>query len=664
MLASNPRQTTFVGRQYELSQLRQWWHTGRARLACVWGPGGIGKTSLGREFGRQLTADGHTVVWIDCTQPGMTPALLREQVGQEASEHGGKRLLVLDNADRFRRLGAWLSNEMPRLSPAPDRILLLGRQLPDELQDTPADDLQLVTLRQFNARESAQLLGALRIDPDLHASWHQRTQGHPMLLWLLATLGSGERHQHAMLGEFIRHRLLDEAGDEALEAGLIMAAVVRSIHADLLRAAPEIGTRASEVLRWLTSLGIVSPAAAGYVMHDLVREHILAHIRLTTPERHDRLRETARQWMVGRLLDRTPFDRASLIGELLWLVREAPQIRLVFEGFEQLGLYLDVPRTHEWPEIVACLRQHEGPQVASLWERWQQTGLMRTMVVRGPDHQWLGFSSTLVLHDPPPAELADDPGLVALQAVWKAVGGLRSGERVVAKRFWADRQGHHASSPVQARIYLHVSEQAFLIPGQVALLGIEDPRTGRVAAAAAFAVEVFSEFAEANGEPRIWIGHNWRTNSLRTWLDHGTAVAGSDPGGPVPVPQGEPVALSHPDFVAEVRRVLRHWHRPEHLQTSPLLQSRLVRNRIDPGAGDAERVAYLRELFTVALEQLQNAPGTVRIDLLAAVFLATPRQKQSQVAQTVHMAPSTLRLHLKRAVEQLADRLWEWELGG
>jgi predicted ATPase/class 3 adenylate cyclase len=110
-----PRLTSFIGRDAEVSELRRL--LGEARLVTVWGPGGIGKTSLAIEVARHETAaypDGVWFVGLDSTSdPAQVPAAIARSLGlydgpgRPASEGVARflaertTLLVLDNFEHL-----------------------------------------------------------------------------------------------------------------------------------------------------------------------------------------------------------------------------------------------------------------------------------------------------------------------------------------------------------------------------------------------------------------------------------------------------------------------------------------------------------------------------------------------------------------------------------
>jgi hypothetical protein len=86
-----PADYSFVGRAQELAQLEDWWQRGGQTPAFVWGPRGMGKTSLINRFAATL----HVPLVFRTLDRSLSP---NDAVIGDPS--GATSLLVIDNVDQ------------------------------------------------------------------------------------------------------------------------------------------------------------------------------------------------------------------------------------------------------------------------------------------------------------------------------------------------------------------------------------------------------------------------------------------------------------------------------------------------------------------------------------------------------------------------------------
>jgi hypothetical protein len=130
---------------------------------------------------------------------------------------------------------------------------------------------------------------------------------------------------------------------------------------------------------------------------------------------------------------------------------------------------------------------------------------------------------------------------------------------------------------------------------------------------------------------------------------------------PVNVPL---VVLSQDAFAGAVRDALHDYTRPDALHRNPLLQSRLISERVDLNAATNERVAALLGLLKKAAESLEGSPQEAKLYRAVYHTYLHPVPTQEQAAELLDLPFSTFRRHLKHGVTRIAEILWQWELEG
>jgi DNA-directed RNA polymerase specialized sigma24 family protein len=153
--------------------------------------------------------------------------------------------------------------------------------------------------------------------------------------------------------------------------------------------------------------------------------------------------------------------------------------------------------------------------------------------------------------------------------------------------------------------------------------------------------------------------HDWRRMDAERWLAvMGTreAAPGFDPAASEAAPV---LALSQVDFTQAVRQALRDLHDPQALARNPLASARVVADRADGEPPGEVLEALLRE----AIAALRHPRDEKLQRVLDRTYLR-PAATQEDAADLLGLPSSTYRRHLARAVERVADWLWQRELYG
>jgi len=121
------------------------------------------------------------------------------------------------------------------------------------------------------------------------------------------------------------------------------------------------------------------------------------------------------------------------------------------------------------------------------------------------------------------------------------------------------------------------------------------------------------------------------------------------------------LVLSQPDFTDAVRRALHDLHRADLLARSPLLRTRLLRERTgaaDPNPKDLD--SMLRE----AVATLRQHPRDDKLLRAVERTYLRPAATQEAAAVALGLPFSTYRRHLSQGVARIVSWCWEREVYG
>jgi hypothetical protein len=119
--------------------------------------------------------------------------------------------------------------------------------------------------------------------------------------------------------------------------------------------------------------------------------------------------------------------------------------------------------------------------------------------------------------------------------------------------------------------------------------------------------------------------------------------------------------LSYPDFEAAVRQGFKDLRRSGLLASNPLVRTRLVADRTEPGASDAAVLgAVLREAATA----LAHHPRDDKLLRAVDRTYLRPAATQEAAAAALGLPFSTYRRHLTHGMTRIVSVLWELEVYG
>jgi hypothetical protein len=632
----------FSGRERELAQFDRVLADpggGDARVMLLYGPGGIGKSTLAREMARRAQSAGMSVHWIDGRELAPVPGALEDRLA--GITEGGRPLVVIDSYERMAALGAHLRRAVLPALPENAVVVIAGRRPPgpewaEGGWEAVTLEVELGPLRDDEAIAMARKLGVEGGVVRRLANW---SGGSPLALSLGArglrqdpawTPGQSLEHQR-VLEPMIRRLTGDEFRGSHLET-LGTAAIARATTAEMLRATVRNADPEGEHA-WLVSRSFVEPLGGGLALHDLVRKAMVAELRRSEPQMERELRR--------RIADHL-YERAAGSGDLLLVIdlahlAENPAFRWGFSWEAASRYRVDDPRPEDEETLSSLLRDTRHAKV------WQGT---REFFLRAPEHvavtrdahdNLCGYSVAVTPGTAP--SFADEDPILAPRLEHARSGA--TGDEAVIWRDSVDLTRDPASGVIgllgmsgmlrSAR----ANPQYGYLPINPALPG---PREFAAVAGGRWVPELDAQVGAQMIECHLI---DWGAGGLlaaqREFVYREVGLEAP----PRPTPPG---GLS----VETVRDALRNLHVP----------SELARNELAAGDTVEERAAHVRSRIAEAVESAfgEDASEQLLRSVLERGYL-NPAPSQEAAADELHLSRSAYFRRLRLASERIADYL-------
>jgi hypothetical protein len=654
----------------------------------IFGPGGVGKTTLLYEFARICEEAQIPAIYLDARniEPSSESFLstLRLAMGLAANDSPlevlasqlDRHVLLLDTYEMLASLEQWLRfGFLPQLSEQA-LIVLAGRHPPSSAwrNDSGWQALiHLLPLRNLSPEESQTYLNRRAVPAIEHQAILNFTHGHPLALSLVAdVLAQGQAIYFqpeaapdpdvvkTLLERFIQdlptssHRL-------ALEACAMVRLTTETLLAQMLNL-PDV----HELFNWLRELSFIESGQLGIFPHDLTREVLSADLRWRNPDWYGELHKRARDYYITRLQQTHGQEQHRVLFDYIFLHHDNPAIRPRFTWQENSGLLTDKMRETDKTALIRMVVEHEGEESAHLAAHWLARQPQGVLVFRDFQQQPAGFVLMMALHQAHFEDLSTDPAAIACWRYLQNHAPLRKGEGATLFRFWMARDTYQAVSPTQSLIFINFVQHHQRSPGLAfTFLPCAEPDFWAAMLAYADLARLSEADFEVGGKHYGVYGHDWRVVSPLAWQEllaqreieaNAEAIA--------PYQASEPLlVLSQSEFVEAVRDALRNFSRLDALGNNPLLRSRVVVEKVIAKVSTAERIAALRNLIKEVAESFQSTP---RDDKLYRALYRTylhPTPTQEQAAELLDLPFSTYRRHLKTGVMRVADILWQREIG-
>jgi hypothetical protein len=233
---------------------------------------------------------------------------------------------------------------------------------------------------------------------------------------------------------------------------------------------------------------------------------------------------------------------------------------------------------------------------------------------------------------------------------------------MLVTRFSSSRDTYQDFSPAQAMLGSTILPTLFGVPAGFYAIINSAPELWEQTLAPVGFTRIAADFTvegHAFGALGLDLRATTPLDKLRELIRH-MGDAPPAEGEPPPEPEAE-VLLSVGQFAAAVRTALRHYKDPSVLGKSPLLRSRMVRERAGAAASISERVAALQAVIADTARKLGDSPRSAPSyrAVVATYFETVPVQKQ--VADQLGVPFGTYRRHLTAGVTKLTELLWQVE---
>jgi hypothetical protein len=652
------RRRAFVGRRAELALFVD--VLAGSGLVHLSGEGGVGKTTLVREWIALARDAGRTVVHLDGRDVDATPAGFEEAVrracgvddARDPFDELAEPVLVVDGFEHLAALERWLREAYLPFLPGEAVVVLAGRKPPDRAWTTDPgwrDVLRPVRLDPLGSDDSTALLEVWGVtDPAVRHQLASLGRGHPLALTLLALTGRADAAPPTLssapevVAELL-HTFVDDVPDPVLRRALLTCAHSWLTTEDLLGAV--LGAdEAGRAWTWLSGLSFVVRAPRGIYPHELARDVVDTDFRHRSPEEYAEVHRAVRRHVVSRLRHGSEQERHGYALQLFFLHHESPMAAPMWVA-RTGGAGLPEPATSaDRPEILAM---HDAA-VADRLSHALDDPAYRTWVLRDASGV-VAHVTRADLADVAAEDIASDPVLEAV-AGHVATSPARPGERVAVYRYYGGRDGPR-SLPSLALNATVAMEQFLTLPLAWAWIVSPDPEF-----VGPFMDHIAFE-ALVRRDGLVGYGMDWRRLSPDDWIDLMVERELTGGSGPPPPERLRPAPLGREAFAAAVRALLGDLDRDDRVRTNPLATSRL--GSVDPSAhAEALRCAVRRALDVVA--------GERRGDVLARVLERTYLRgapTQEAAAEMLGLPFSTYRRHLGRGVDRLTDVLWAAEIG-
>jgi energy-coupling factor transporter ATP-binding protein EcfA2 len=685
---SAARQGRFVGRATELELFYSALNAAELPFCVlyIYGPGGIGKTTLLQQFGRLCQSTQVPLIALDGRNLEPSPdafihslrlALdvpLSDAPLQALAAQTSRHVIVIDTYEKLSPLDAWLREEFLPQLPEQALVVIAGRNPPSMVwRCDPGWQalLQIIPLRNLSLTESQTYLEQHAVPTEQHQDVLNFTHGHPLALSLVADVFAQRQDLRfqpsatpdvikALLEHFVQ-KVPGPAHRAALEACAMVHLMTEPLLATMM-GMPDV----HELFDWLRGLSFIEAGRRGLFPHDLAREALIADLRWRHPDWYAELHRRARAYYSQSFQHGGPHEQQRILFDYVFLHRENPVLRPFFEWQEHGGLLATTAQRQEWPALIEMVARHEGPESARWATFWFERQPHNVIVIRNNEQQPVGLVLRLALHEATAAELEADPATAACRRYLQAHAPLRGGEAATFFRFWLARDTYQAVSAIQSLFGVLAAQHYLTMPGLAfTFTPCADPKFWELVLTYIDLVRLpEADFTVGERQYGIY-GHDWRTVPPLAWLSLLTERESQvTPMTQRPAASSPLIVLNEATFAAAVRDLLQHFAHPELLHTNPLLKSRLVVEMTGPHADTAARIAALQALIKTTVETLQAAPREAKCYRALYHTYLHPAATQEQAAELLDLPFSTFRRHLKVGVAHVIEQLWWRELNG
>lgn len=698
---ASARRTRFVGREGEIQTFRNALREQEPpfQVFYLFGPGGVGKTTLLRELGTVAEQQNARALYLDARNIEPSPYSFSATLGlmlgigpndsplEALAASRQRTVLLIDTYELLCPLEHWLREEF--LPEIPDNMLVAfaGREPPAKewLRDPGWQTLlRVISLRNLAPEEGRDYLERRKIPESQISAVLDFTHGHPLALSLVADSFDQRSDQQfkpeaapdmvkTLLEQFVQ-KVPGPAHRAALEASAMVRVMTESILAAMLNlpdptapaTASEPGAQtANELFDWLRDLSFMEARPDGLFPHDLAREALIADVRWRNPDWYQELHRRARNYYLKQLQAVKGAAQQLVLFDYIFLHRDNPVVRPFFEWASSGTLIADQMKESDIPSLAGIVARWEGEDSADLAAAWMQAQPEGTLVLRDTESIPAGLMTMVRLERATPKQIAGDPGTQASMKYLNRHAPLRAGEAATVFRFWMSRDTYQQVSPAQSVVFVNAVRHYLSTPGLAfTFFPVADMDFWRGVFDYADLHRIPEADYEVDGRKFGVYGHDWRVVPPLQWLtllaERETAAS---PQQVAPSTTASLIVLSRAEFDSALHDALRDFSRPHRLRENPLLRSRMIMERIGATAGSEERLNALQSLLREAVEIPQVSPREAKLYRAVQYTYLKPAMTQEQAAEALDVPFSTYRRHLKAGMIRVTDYLWQKEIG-
>ena len=670
------RHGRFVGRETELKIFRSALLSDVSPFVVlhIYGPGGVGKTSLLHEYKRVTQTIGRTVILLDSRNIRPNPddfqkiwqqALIENNLTTEPSN----LVILLDTYELISPLDNWILHDFLPQMPPNVLIVIAGRNVPDSVWvSTPgwSELTHILPLRNLRPEESQTYLTIRGIPEQAHTRVLTLTHGHPLALSLVAdVLNQGDELEtfdpqlEADVVRVLLERFTTNIPDTQHRHALEICAHVR-VTTETLLAAILGEDVAYSLFNWLRSLSFIQHGTQGVFPHDLARDVLDTDLRWRNPEAYQQLHRRIRLYYGQQL--RQQGQQSALSADLIYQNRYLSAVNPFFDWETLNAVLMESATSDDYPTILEILEHHEGIEAIDVARYWWQKQPEGFTVFRTAQDTLLGFVVILMLPSILEMDTQVDPAIAAVQTFIQKYDSVIQPEKPINYvRFWMGREKYQ------------VAETQSLVAMRAGGAWISNPQMSWTFAATAQAhlwQEMFAHFNfDYTGDADFVIGghrygvftHDWRAESVKEWGNRLEALQlGLEPPNKqkVTITSSSVLSLSEPEFVDAVKQALRDYTRPDILAENILMRSRIITEIIE----NTPSTSPLQILIQEAADSLKGNPKDEKFYRAVYRTYLKPAPSQEAAAELLDLPLGTYRYRLAKGVERIADWLWRKEL--
>lgn len=653
-------------------------------ILYIFGPGGVGKTTLLQEFDAVCAHHEIRSLYLDVRNIEPAPealyGALRRSLQLQASDSihdamaGHHRYVILmDTYETLKPLDDWMREVFLPQLPENALVVLAGREAPG--QGWRADSgwqslMRTVSLRNLAADDSTEYLLRRQVPVEQHKAVLSFTHGHPLALSLVADVFAQRPDVEfqpenvpdvvqTLLAQFAQ-KVPGPAHRAALEACAMVRLTTESLLAEMLTV-----NDAHELFEWLHGLSFIESGSEGLFPHDLAREALASDVRWRNPDWYTELHKRARNHYFRRVQQTTGPAQQRLLFDYIFLHQDNPAIKPYFEWKTGGNIITDTMQVGDIPLLKAMVARLEGEESAKLVSYWLSRQPEGVIVLRDGKRKPIGFFNIVALQRVSSEDSEVDPAVRNCVNYLHQQAPLRQGEVSSLFRFWMAHDTYQDVSPVQSLIFVNMVRHYLTAPGlALTFLPVADPE---------FWLPIFSYVEinrlsqvdySADGKTYGVFAHDWRIMPPIAWLEFmGEREIGAPTDRTPPPTVEQLIVLSESDFAQAIQDALRDYPRPDALHDNPLLRSRLVMERTKMNTNENDRISTLRAVIREAAEAMQESGKETKFYRPLYHTYIQPAATQEQAAELLDLPFSSYRRHLKSGITRITEILWAQEIG-